>query len=163
GNMLIIDDVYLVSDAISIPSNICVIGTKGGSIKCGTTLTSGGANKGRRLLELYNVSDVIITGLTLDTTALNTSVGSVAAIRCMGAQRYVISNNTIKTCGAATVATGGAVTADTNAAPCGNYWILDNHITVSLDAGLGGVFQGDGVIDNWWGCHDATVRGNEVY
>lgn len=161
GRQLIIDRTYLTSDVISISSNTRVGG--GGTIKCGTTLASGGANKGRRLLELYNVSNVRIEGITLDTTALNTSVGSVAAIRCMGSSRFIIRNNTILTCGAATACMGGAVTADHAAAACSHYWIVDNYISVTLDAGLAGVFQGDGVIDQWWGCHNFTVRGNVVH
>jgi hypothetical protein len=160
GSVLNIDREYLVSDGVEISDDTWIRG--GGTIKCGTTLTSGGSNRGRRLLSLYNVSNIRISGITFDTTALNTAAGSVAAIRCMGATRFWITNNSIFTCGAATVCTAGATDANHGATPCNNYWITDNYVAVSLAGGLAGVFQGDGVIDNWWGCHDFTIRGNTV-
>ncbi|CAI9417443.1 right-handed parallel beta-helix repeat-containing protein [Nocardioides sp. T2.26MG-1] len=117
-------------------------------IECGTSIPSGGAGIGHRLIDMAGLTDWQITHLTLDMSAMTVFTSGVRCIHAADASQYAVQFCGFKTPGAAVASIGSSY-----------YSITDNHAeAISSD----GVAHHDGVIDQWGGCHHFEVLRNTI-
>lgn len=150
GELIIPAGTYLLSDALIIPSNIKIRGMGWAThLKTGASMGNGGPGVGVRLFDLTNVTNVHISDLFLDGSFLVSLPSGHRVIHAFNSSRYTIKNCKFET--------SGAAVASLN---CYDYWIIDNLMSISGNAGFP---SHDGIIDQWYGSHDFTIRGNLIY
>lgn len=148
GAILILwgDDI-VISDAITIPSDIKIISVYGTSITA-VDLPDGGVGYRQRMFDIRDKSNVCIDGVTFDGSQLPTSRGGMRCILATGSSNYTIEH--------CKFITPGAAVASVN---CHDYRILHNDVTIASTTGAA---WHDGIIDNWDGSHDFTILDNHI-
>jgi hypothetical protein len=150
GSLFIPKGTYLLSNALIIPSNIKITGEgKQTRFMTGTSMTSGGFGIGVRLFDVTSVSNIHISHLFLDGSLLVSLPAGHRVIHCFNSTNFTIENCYFRTSGAAVAAL-----------QCSDYWVVDNYIYITGNAGFA---SHDGILDQWYGSHDFTIRGNTIY
>lgn len=150
GELIIPEGNYKLTNAIFPASNTIIRGAGWGTrLMTGTTITSGGAGIGARLIDLTNVSNVHICHIQLDGSLLVSLPTGHRVIHAFNSSKFTVKNCYFKTSGAAVAALN-----------CSDYWVLDNLVNIEGNAGFA---SHDGIFDQWYGSHDFVIRGNTIY
>jgi len=148
GQVCVPPGTYLTTDALSIPSNTWFCGAGQGSIIKSNSLVNGGTGYSMRQADVRSVSGVRITDLVWDNSGITVWPAGLRCILAVSATNLRIERCYFKTSGAATACLD-----------CSYYWIVDNDVDIISTDGNN---HHDGIIDQWDGSHNFTIRGNRI-
>jgi hypothetical protein len=152
--------IYIISDSFNVPSNTLINGDGDESIiRCASTMLAPTYNPtniaaGFRVFLLYNVSNIRITNLRIDSSLVYQPQGSTPSTwRARDVYSYGASDVSVDNC---SFLSSGAATVFTNSS---KYRVVNNDIVCQS---VNGIPNHDGIIDQWWGSHDFVISGNRI-
>ena len=141
---------YRLDTSLTLYSNITLRGAGSQTIIKSTVLDYAGTGLagGHRQLDIRNSSNFTIRDITFDSGSMTSFSGAVRSILLYACREFTVQNCKFITPGAATASLA-----------CSKYRIIDNEISVQCSDGIA---KHDGIIDQWQGSHDFTIRGNRI-
>jgi len=160
GAVYVPNGIYIISNSFNVPSNVLIYGDGDASIiRCASTMLAPTYNPtniaaGFRVFLLYNVSNIRITNLRIDSSLVYQPQGSTPSTwRARDVYAYGVSDVSVDNC---SFLSSGAATVFTNSS---KYRVVNNDIVCQS---VNGIPNHDGIIDQWWGSHDFVISGNRI-